>query len=1086
MLVIAPGHSERRSVESRGVLCTLAVLVYLATASSTRGQDGPLDYLERIDDEAAFVSVSVQVGAERRLTKYLVPAREDPSLLGTLFQNVNRFEFHRQFLAEVFPDRFPGLTVEEYLRLVERRADRQYFAGSLVRFDVNGTTVHGFSIFTDSRAEELPRLEEVRRIYELLAPRYAIGELAYAPQRQAARAAARNWIDPGFPIYVPEGGGARYEAYTRGVGYGRVRLMDADAFDAANARGLITWQDILILEHAPGDIEGVVGGVITAELQGDLSHLAIRTARRGTPNAFLANAAAVFGAFDGQLVRLEVRQSDFTVEPATADAAQAWWDEARPTLSRAPSVDAEYASLDALSEMQLTGIEPASRYGGKGTNMARLQGLFADESLAAYREVGFVIPLRFYQEFMRSNHRRLGRETLSYEEYLLQTLALDSIETDAAARFEALEEFRTFATVAGQVSPELVNAITEKIEEVFGAANVPLRFRSSSNVEDVLEFNGAGLYDSTTGCAADSQDDDTDGPSHCDAEQANERTIERALKRVWTSLWTFRAHEERSWYQIDPATVGMGILVTRAFLDEAANGVAFTGNPANAADRRFLITAQVGETSVVRPPPGVRAERDILHVDDDGAVLRIERSQRSSLVAAGEHVLSGEQLGELGAVLRHIDRNLPVELGDHEREDVLFDVEFKVESGGDLAIKQVRPFLLTQEPPPSPTFFLQVPEGTLLCGVFGEGRTPLAELRVKSQLRLRAGTHELPTAVGSFPANLIEDIAFGEHDVQAVGQDDGFVVVEARADGQGDVTYEFTYTEPFTLPGGERFDVRLSFLSFRAQAGGNGGADEERTRVLDDAFITDDLVLEGVPDGDRRRLVRYASCGYESLPLWRIDAQLEGGATLALESRFRQELSGTGPAALVAAEVELVPPAQETRDYWNLVYAAQHHNFHARYLVRLDPPIAVPGVGRVHAVELAEPKPDQNAPAEALYRDADLNVLQRLRVLSFRRCEPEDCATRFRRGDADVSGQVDITDAVVIVNSLFVGGRLDTCPDAADIDDNGNVDTADAILLLTDLFRDVRLIREPGPETCGLDPTPDTMLECTDPLCGGV
>ena len=65
-------------------------------------------------------------------------------------------------------------------------------------------------------------------------------------------------------------------------------------------------QDILVLERSPRDIEGVVAGVITAEPQGELSHLALRTARRGTPNVCVPGALRAYASLDGTLARLDV------------------------------------------------------------------------------------------------------------------------------------------------------------------------------------------------------------------------------------------------------------------------------------------------------------------------------------------------------------------------------------------------------------------------------------------------------------------------------------------------------------------------------------------------------------------------------------------------------------------------------------------------------------------------------------------------------------------------------------------------------------------------------------------------------------
>ena len=52
----------------------------------------------------------------------------------------------------------------------------------------------------------------------------------------------------------------------------------------------------------------------------------------------------------------------------------------------------------------------------------------------------------------------------------------------------------------------------------------------------------------------------------------------RALKVVWASLWNFRAYEERAFFGgAAGRSSTMGVLVSRAFTDELANGVAFTG-----------------------------------------------------------------------------------------------------------------------------------------------------------------------------------------------------------------------------------------------------------------------------------------------------------------------------------------------------------------------------------------------------------------------------------------------------------------------------------------------------------------------------
>lgn len=79
---------------------------------------------------------------------------------------------------------------------------------------------------------------------------------------------------------------------------------------------------------------------------------------------------------------------------------------------------------------------------------------------------------------------------------------------------------------------------------------------------------------------------------------------------------------------------------------------------------------------------------------------------------------------------------------------------------------------------------------------------------------------------------------------------------------------------------------------------------------------------------------------------------------------------------------------------------------------------------------------------------------------------------RFRRGDSDGTGSLDLTDAVRILGFLFLGqGTLD-CLEAADSDDNGGIELTDAVRILNYLFQGAAAPPSPGPPPgpCGVDP----------------
>jgi len=73
-------------------------------------------------------------------------------------------------------------------------------------------------------------------------------------------------------------------------------------------------------------------------------------------------------------------------------------------------------------------------------------------------------------------------------------------------------------------------AFISDVENKIRSGSFPrMRFRSSTNAEDIKGFNGAGLYDSYTA--------ELDNPK---------KTVEEAIKKVYASLWTLRGFDERN------------------------------------------------------------------------------------------------------------------------------------------------------------------------------------------------------------------------------------------------------------------------------------------------------------------------------------------------------------------------------------------------------------------------------------------------------------------------------------------------------------------------------------------------------------
>ena len=133
--------------------------------------------------------------------------------------------------------------------------------------------------------------------------------------------------------------------------------------------------------------------------------------------------------------------------------------------------------------------------------------------------------------------------------------------------------------------------------------NVPLRFRSSTNVEDSVDFIGAGLYDSYSGCLGDAIDADDQGPCACDPNRRTERDIFQAIRQVFAGFYNDNAYLERLRHDINEADVGMAVVVHHSFPDEIelANGVATVERKGTGGNTYITLVSQQGAVSVTNP-----------------------------------------------------------------------------------------------------------------------------------------------------------------------------------------------------------------------------------------------------------------------------------------------------------------------------------------------------------------------------------------------------------------------------------------------------------------------------------------------------
>jgi pyruvate, water dikinase len=400
--------------------------------------------------------------------------------------------------------------------------------------------------------------------------------------------------------------------------------------------------DIVLLNGIPNDIS-VVAGIITTEFQTPLSHINVLSHNRGAPNMALRDGWTnpLLEELNNKLVYLKVTLDTFILHEASITDAQAFWDEKEPSGKIILRHDTLSRGLINLSEVN---VESDTVIGGKAANFSELMKI----NVSGYDhlplpEGAFAIPFYYYWQHIHSNHldifiKKMLGEPGFYSDFQYRKTKLQNLQ----------DSIRMFP-----IDPELLALVNSKISENGTFGNI--RFRSSTNSEDIKGFNGAGLYDSFTGIPGDS-----------------EKTIEKAIKDVWASLWNLPAFEEREYFKIDQQSVAMAVLVHRSFKDELANGVVVTENLYNKYNPGFTINVQNGEISITNPEGGYTPDQIIWYTFDN-VVEYINHSNAPGM--SGKTVLSNSEITELAAYCQAIHNHYCM----LNSECIPMDIEFKVD-----------------------------------------------------------------------------------------------------------------------------------------------------------------------------------------------------------------------------------------------------------------------------------------------------------------------------------------------------------------------------------------------------------------------
>jgi hypothetical protein len=471
-----------------------------------------------------------------------------------------------------------------------------------------------------------------------------------------------------------------------GVAYGYLTYISKDdMLRTTEVYSSLNPESIPVFQSLPLDLT-VVAGVITEQPQTDLDHINLKSKQRNTPNMVYPNimssefAELVRG---NALVKMSLNGDDVSIEVVDRQEAEIHWQSSRPpAIGNLPAVRLDVKRVLDHSEI---GAKDANLVGAKAANYAEIYNVLKDKTDYQIVRPGFAIPFAYYDAHIKDTGIDLS---------IKDTIEKVRVKNDPVETEKLLAALRE-KLMQSSIDPQLIAEVKAKIEARYPTESV--RFRSSTNSEDLADFSGAGLYTSTS--------------FNPDKRSSS---IEQAVRTVWASVWNRRAFDEREFYGINHETVFAAIQLNPGFPEEEGNGVAISRNITDVKSQSGLSTGvyfnnQKGEYSVTNPSPGVVAEEVIVFFDPMATYdfstrytdrVYIKRSSETKVnrdLGIREPVFLDSELEMMVNVIRTLHDHFK-QLDDPQDKNGQFaiDVEYKVDDLGTgerkVYFKQARPY----------------------------------------------------------------------------------------------------------------------------------------------------------------------------------------------------------------------------------------------------------------------------------------------------------------------------------------------------------------------------------------------------------
>ncbi|MFK7916500.1 MAG: hypothetical protein AB8G14_00365 [Ilumatobacter sp.] len=577
-----------------------------------------------------------------------------------------------------------------YEAVLDASEQRRLGVGALVRVP-GDTASDGDRWLIELEFSDEVTVGQVDRYFEVVEaslPDALSDRLAWVPRSRAQELTAQALAESDSPN---SGRVVRYdelaepgdvEVYSPGISAGRILVVTDDGRWSLSDAGP---DDIVVIDRAPDDLPPG-NGLITGTPQTPLAHVNVLALNRGIPNAYLAGLAtdptiAQLGRVRSRVLVRTTLAGELDIVPLTEDEYEGWLatrgnssiSVAQPDpVGLSYSIDLAGLATEAATPDAVDALRPV--IGGKAAGFIEL----AAPGTTTMPPDALAITVRPYVEHMAQFAPMIDAITEGStitSSPRAQFLVLEGREAfderfDSPDDVDFADDFEQrhpqgddplgdvlaaggFVAMirSSTVAPSTMAILTVQLREQFNgySASQGLRFRSSSTVEDIEGFNGAGLYDSNTGYFDPTLLPDSDD---------HKRTVERALLRTWSSYWSAAAFAERQRESVDHRSGAMAVLVHARFDDplEVSNGVAtLTISPDLDTAYEMTVNAQAGAVSVTNPDDESGEQPEVFRViEDRSGERRVERESGSTLIVASGEVLDNATANALFEQLRPV------------------------------------------------------------------------------------------------------------------------------------------------------------------------------------------------------------------------------------------------------------------------------------------------------------------------------------------------------------------------------------------------------------------------------------------------